>query len=81
MAHVVPKLKLGAQVEATVTESFANGDALVNFAGDLVRVSNQTGQIFKSGDRLRLRVTAIQPLAFQMVQAPKLARRKIDVSI
>ncbi|MGE0764180.1 MAG: hypothetical protein AB7N80_12940 [Bdellovibrionales bacterium] len=77
MQFQLPRLKIGQQVQAEVSEVFANGDALVSFSGDLVRITNQTTHRFQLGETLTLRVTALKPLAFQWMGR----KRGLDVSI
>jgi hypothetical protein len=81
MQFTVPRLKIGQQVEAIVNECFADGDVLVDFRGDLVRVKNQTTLRFVPGEKIRLRVLSVQPLAFQFVTKPRAYRHRIDVSV
>jgi hypothetical protein len=81
MQFTVPRLKTGQQVEAIVSECFPDGDVLVDFHGDLVRVKNRTGLRLEVGDFIRLRVLTVRPLSFQFVARPKEFRRRIDVSV
>jgi hypothetical protein len=81
MKFTVPRLKIGSQVEATVNECFADGDVLIDFRGDLMRVKNQTATRFLPGDQIHLRVLTLKPLSFQFVTKPPNFRHKIDVSI
>ena len=80
MQFQLPRLKIGQQVQAEVSEVFTNGDALVSFSGDLVRVSNQTTHRFQLGEKLNLRVTALRPLAFQWLGLKK-QKRGLDISV
>lgn len=80
MKFVLSRLKLGQELTAQVSECFADGDVLVAFQGDLIRVKNQTPKRFFPGERIPLRVISLKPLGFQFV-AKSRRPDKIDVSI
>lgn len=80
MKFHLSRLKIGQDLVAQVAECFADGDVLVDFHGDLIRVKNQTAKRFFPGDMIPLRVTSIKPLGFQFVPRSRGAG-KIDVSI
>ena len=80
MKFTIEKLKVGEQVTAQVAEVLIAGQILVSFRGDLVRVENRTHLRLAAGDRIRLRVTSIDPLGFQLVPDTRLGRA-LDVSI
>jgi hypothetical protein len=62
--RVLYTLKVGDGVEARVTERLANGDLIVSFDGDLLRVCNETRRQYRVGDTVSLIVRAINPLRF-----------------
>lgn len=73
MKFILPTLRLGQIVTAEVVECISAEEFIVNFAGDLVRVKNTSGENTLVGQKLALRVTSISPLGFQL-QSP--SRRK-----
>ena len=61
-------LKAGQRVWAIVEETMAEGEVLINYNGDLVRVVNSTEKNFRSGERVQLEVEGLSPLRFKLVQ-------------
>lgn len=82
MKRIVPHLKLEQKVWALVEEIIST-DLIVNFQGDLIRVGNQSGRRFRPGQRIQLKVTAISPLNFQLLESHSsgTAITKLDISI
>lgn len=83
MKPILHSLKVGQKVWATVEEVLAQNEILVNFQGDLLRVSNQTSRSLRPGQRIQLSVTAVSPLGFQLMESRKTEqnRQHIDFSI
>lgn len=79
MKFVLPKLKLGQKLLARVEESLPGQELLLNCQGDLIRVANDTSQVFAKGQKITVRVTAVNPLQFKLV--PQKSRHSLDISI
>ena len=80
MKLALSQLKIGQELVAQISECFADGDVIVAFQGDLIRVKNQTSKRFQPGDRIPLKVVGLQPIAFQYVVKAR-SRSGLDVSI
>lgn len=59
------KLEKGQILSARIEEVLSSTEAICDFHGDLLRVSNQTGADLKQGEQIRLRITSTEPLEFQ----------------
>lgn len=59
-------LKKDQILHAKVEEISSVTGILLNFQGDLLRISNLTGQIISKGQSIRLQVISLQPLQFQV---------------
>ena len=59
------KLEKGQILSARIEEVLSTTEAICDFHGDLLRVTNQTGADLKAGDQIRLRITSVEPLEFQ----------------
>jgi hypothetical protein len=84
MKQTLPHLKIDEKVWATIEETQANNELLVNFHGDLVRVTNASGRKFRPGQRIQLKVTSLDPLGFQLLETRKATqpyRRRLDLNI
>lgn len=83
MKFVLRNLKVGESLHGRVEEMLANGEILINFEGDLLRVQNQTDRRFQTGDFVKLIIKAVNPIRFQLLPDSQEMRRrgKIDVSI
>lgn len=83
MKFVLRNLKVGESLKGCVEEMHPNGEILISFQGDLLRVQNQTGRRFHLGDSVQLIVKAVNPLRFQLLPDSEEMRRrgKIDVSV
>lgn len=68
----------GDVVEARVHEVLDDGDVIVSFQGDLLRLANRTGRSFREGDRVSLVVASGAPLAFKL-WAPRGSSRGMDL--
>lgn len=62
-------LKKGQILHATVEDVSSLTGILLNFQGDLLRISNLTGQIISKGQGVRLQVMNLDPLQFQVFDA------------
>lgn len=51
---------------ANVEEVTSSSEALVNFQGELLLISNNTGQKLKQGDKITLQVLSVDPLRFHI---------------
>jgi hypothetical protein len=82
MKSHLPHLKLGEIVVATVIDNLPDYELLLDVTGDLIRVANETRKPILKGTRIQLRVTAIQPLQFRLIDRRQQRRRgRIDYSI
>lgn len=60
------KLQRGEIVWAVVEEVHSSTEMLCSFEGKLLLLSNQSRQVFKPGDRVKLQVRVVEPLSFQI---------------
>jgi hypothetical protein len=77
-------LRIGQEVWAIVEENIAEGEAIINFTGDLVRVQNLTEKPLRPGQRVLLQVQALKPLKLKIIvrrSSQAYSRQKIDFSI
>jgi hypothetical protein len=74
MKFTVHKLRIGDHVWAQVMEHVGEQELIVSFYGDLIRVRNESLRQLHLGDKVLVRVAAINPLAFQLVSEEE--RRK-----
>jgi hypothetical protein len=85
MKFVLNKLQPGDRVWGIVEEVLpvVHGEAqvLMNFHGDLCRVSNDTRRILKVGDRVEVIVRAVAPLRFQLATDSHIGFRRLDLSV
>lgn len=77
MKFLIHRLQRGQIVNGEVVDILSHNEVIVNFRGDLVRVSNQSGQIMEIGQILKLKVTSVHPLSFQL----NIPRGRLDKSI
>ena len=80
MKTFVNNLKIGQKVWATIEEIISKEAFIVNFDGDLLRISNMVGKNFRAGQRVQLNVYALKPLHFQLVE-PKRVRFGLDLDV
>lgn len=73
------EFRLGDRIWAHIEECHPNGDILVEIDGQLIRVHNETQHRMRSGERLQLEVTTIDPLGFRWI--PPHQRALIDKSV
>ncbi|WP_415062196.1 hypothetical protein [Bdellovibrio sp.] len=59
-------LQKGQILHAVVEEVTSSTEALCNFHGELLLISNHTGQTLKRNDPIRLQVKQVDPLQFQV---------------
>jgi hypothetical protein len=80
-----PRLKLlrrGERIWAIVEEVQSLNQVVINFSGDLIRVSNESDRIFRVGQRVLLQVENVHPLQFKIITKTSLElSRSLDVSI
>ncbi len=84
MKQTLPQLTLDQKVWAIIEEVMTNDDLIVSFQGDLIRVQNQSSRKFRPGQRIQLKVTAVTPLAFQLIdtKSPNASYySKLDLSV
>lgn len=62
----IRSLKKGLILKAVVEEVTSATSALCNFQGELLLISNHTGQKLKVGDPISLQVLSVSPLQFQV---------------
>lgn len=77
-------LRKDQTVWGVVEESIAQQEVIINFGGDLVRVANKTGRNFRMGQRVLLRIVALQPLEFKLITRTsngKIRRTSLDLTI
>jgi hypothetical protein len=79
---VLKDLQLNETLRGKVVEIFTDGELLMSFSGDLVRVQNETRRPFDVGQLVIVIVKAIEPVRFQLAD-PMQARRRghLDVSV
>ena len=66
MKFYIPEVKIGQIVEGLVEDIISHEYLIINFKGDLIRVKNSTQRTFHKGDNIRLEVTGLNPLEFQV---------------
>ncbi|MGZ3772799.1 MAG: hypothetical protein ACXVCN_03775 [Bdellovibrio sp.] len=59
-------LKKGQILRATVEEVTSRKEILCNFQGELLLVSNLTGNTLQKGDHIQFQVKSVDPLEFQI---------------
>lgn len=74
---------VGQRVQGRVTEQLPSGELIISFDGNLLRVSNESGQKVAAGDTVDLQVASQNPVTLKL--ATKLRSRRspghFDVSI
>lgn len=83
MKFVLHDLKIGQSLEGRVAEILPDDGLIISFAGDLIRVSNETHRPLKTGDHVTVAVRATGPLRFQLLpeRAEQRRRGRLDVSV
>ncbi len=76
-------MRLGEQILVRVEEVTYEGALIIEFAGMLFRVLNQSNQKFSNGDRVYLKVSSESPLEFQLQKKNKdlRSRSRLDRQI
>lgn len=64
-------LTVGQSVTAKVVEIIVGDVLVVDIDGHLFRVRNRTDRRWKAQEQIHLRVTALNPIEFQILSAPK----------
>lgn len=69
-------LKKGQVLRAKVEDISSITGILLNFDGDLLRISNLTGSMIAKGQMIQLQVRSVDPLEFQVfsVSSPRFER-------
>lgn len=67
MKPTIQTLKLGDFISAQVIENVGDGESILSFHGDLLRVKNESPQPLVVGDTVMVRVVTVRPLQFQVV--------------
>lgn len=81
------KVRLGMELSGQVLEILDTRELIlrvfVDAQPELIRVANESRQTLRRGDRVRLRVTAVEPIQFQYVEDSRTQRSRghLDVSI
>jgi hypothetical protein len=70
-------LKKDQILNATVEEVTSPLEALVNFHGELLLISNNTGKELKKGDSIKLQVLSTIPLRFNVFNPQKLKFQRV----
>ena len=70
MKFVVQDLHFGDVIEVHVSELLSESEVIMSFQGDLLRVQNQSRLRLEVGQKLSCRVSAVNPLRFEIMQAP-----------
>lgn len=83
MKFVLLDLKIGQSLEGRVAEILPEGELIISFAGDLIRVSNETRRQLRRGDPVTVAVRATEPLRFQLLpeRTEQKRRGRLDVSV
>ncbi len=83
MKFTLNKLKIDDHVWAQIVETISPSEFIVSFQGDLTRVRNESLKALAINEKVLVKVTAINPLAFQLMPFPDRSRRatRIDVSV
>jgi len=77
----IRSLKTGVQVWALVEECLEGNEVVINYNGDLIRVVNESSKIFRVGERVQLRVMAVQPLEFKILTLGSRFVRPISIDL
>lgn len=81
MKHLIPNLKMGQKVWATIEEILDANEMIVNFDGDLLRVGNQSQRNFRVGQRIQLNVESLNPLQFKLVETKRLNFQGLNIEV
>ncbi len=78
MKFTVERLQFGEIIEAQVTEILSESEVIMSFKGDLLQVQNHSHKVFALGQKLYCRVTALNPLRFEIAQTQLSQPYKMD---
>jgi ribosomal protein L19 len=83
MKFAVPLLKVGDRVHVRVEEILDQREIMISYAGDLLRVQNETARQLRVGDFVEVIVAGQHPLRFQLFAGMRSLRRNghLDVSV
>lgn len=71
------EIQLGQKLLARIEEVVSQNNFIVNFDGDLIRVTNNSNQVIRAGDMVEVIVTSVKPLSFKL----SIESRKIGLNI
>ena len=77
----VASFTLGERVRAKVHEALRDGDLIVSFDGELLRVGNFTGRSFAAGEFVILEVAAVRPLRFRLEQPRRRSGGRFEATV
>jgi hypothetical protein len=73
--------KLGQKCWALVEEMQSQNQLLINFEGHLIRVTNDTNNQLRVGQRIQLSVIGIHPTRFKLVHRTNSKKIPLDVEV
>lgn len=65
-AEFARRLQKGQILHAQVEEVVSATETICSFHGDLLRITNRSGEAFKKGQPIKLQVLSLHPLQFQI---------------
>lgn len=71
-------LEVGDLVKAQVTDVLDANQVIISLQGDLARAQNETSRKLKVGDVVSLRVSAVRPISFRVVEDER-RRGRLDI--
>lgn len=71
------QMEKGQIHSATIEEIISVTEAICNFRGDLLRISNHTNIEMRIGDVIRLQVKNLEPLEFQVFDTKSLRFERV----
>jgi hypothetical protein len=80
MKFVIQSLQFGDVIEAVVTEILSEDEVIMSFKGDLLRVQNQSLKPLELGQKINCRVSAVDPLRFEIFHS-YVAAFKMDLVV
>lgn len=73
-AEFARQLQKGQILQAQVEEVLSSTETICAFNGNLVRIRNQSGMIFKKGQPIKLQVMSVNPVLFQIYNPKQFVR-------